>query len=64
MSNGAQIDTDHVIEQAFLRTVSRPPADQEMANARQDIAAAKTPADGVRDLLWALINTREFKVTH
>jgi len=44
--------------------VSRPPTDQEMTNARSDIAAAKAPADGVRDLLWALINTREFKVNH
>jgi hypothetical protein len=61
---GAQFDTDHVITQAFLRTVSRTPTDQEMANAQHDIAAAKTSVDGVRDLLWALINTREFKVNH
>jgi hypothetical protein len=61
---GAQIDIDHVIDQAFLRTVSRPPTDQEMTNARADVAAARAPAEGVRDLLWALINTREFKVNH
>ena len=25
---------------------------------------AKDPADGLRDLLWAMINTREFRVNH
>ena len=57
-------EVDSMITQAFLRTVSRPPTAHEMAEARSDIAAAKTPVDGVRDLLWALLNTREFKVNH
>lgn len=59
-----QIDVDHAIEQAFLRTVSRPPTAQELSEARSDIGAAKTPVDGIRDLLWAMLNTREFKVNH
>ena len=25
---------------------------------------ATTPVDGVRDLLWAMLNTREFMVNH
>ncbi len=61
---GGQLDVDRAIEQAFLRTVSRPPTDQEMSNARADIAAARSSADGMRDLLWAMINTREFRVNH
>jgi hypothetical protein len=28
--------------------------------ARADIAAASDQIDGVRDLLWTMINTREF----
>jgi len=63
-SKTRQIDTDQVITETFLRTVSRPPTQQEISEARSDIASAKTPADGVRDLLWAMINTREFKVNH
>lgn len=58
------LNVDNVIKQTFLRTVSRPPTEQEMTEARADIAAAKTPIDGVRDLLWTMINTREFKVNH
>jgi hypothetical protein len=58
------LNVDKSITDAFLRTVSRPPTDQEVTEARADIAAAKAPVDGVRDLFWALLNTREFKVNH
>ena len=53
-----------MIAQIFLRTVSRPPTAHEIDEARAVITSAKDPADGVRDLLWAMINTREFKVNH
>ncbi|HSI12806.1 MAG TPA: DUF1549 and DUF1553 domain-containing protein [Chthoniobacter sp.] len=55
---------DQWIAEAFLRTVSRPPTMEELQNARGDIAAAKDPIDGLRDLLWAMLNTREFSVNH
>lgn len=58
------IDVDKLITEAFLRTVSRPPTEQERTQAKSDIAAARTPVDGLRDLLWAMVNTREFKVNH
>lgn len=58
------LDVDQAIEQTFLRTVSRPPSAQELTEARSDVHAAKTPVDGLRDLLWAMLNTREFKVNH
>jgi len=35
-----------------------------MARARAQVAEAKKPMDAIRDLLWAMINTREFKVNH
>ncbi len=57
-------DPDLVIRQVFLRTVSRPPTESEFTQAKADLAAAKTPVDGVRDLLWAMLNTREFMVNH
>lgn len=63
-SKANQADADSLVTAAFLRTVSRPPTEQELEQGRNDLASAKTPADGVRDLLWALINTREFKVNH
>ncbi|MDQ3620993.1 MAG: DUF1549 and DUF1553 domain-containing protein [Verrucomicrobiota bacterium] len=53
-----------VIREVFLRTVSRPPTEAEFAQAKADVAAAKSPVEGVRDLLWAMLNTREFMVNH
>jgi len=58
------IQTDDIITQVFLRTVSRPPTATEIEKAKADFAAAKSPADGARELLWAMLNTREFMVNH
>ena len=60
----ATFDPDAAIHQVFLRTVSRPPNELEFTQAKADLAAAKTPVDGVRDLLWAMLNIREFMVNH
>lgn len=59
-----RFDEDRIIHQLFLRTVSRPPNPDEITKAKEDIAAAKDPVDGVRDVLWAMLNTREFIVNH
>jgi hypothetical protein len=55
---------DQIIAEVFLRTVSRRPTAEELQQARADIAAASDPIDSVRDLLWTMINTREFAVNH
>ena len=55
---------DQFIAEVFLRTVSRPPTGEEMQQARADIARASDPISGVRDLLWVMLNTREFTVNH
>jgi hypothetical protein len=58
------LDFDHLIEEVFLRTVSRPPTKAEMTQAKQDLDGAPNPIDGLRELLWAMLNTREFMVNH
>jgi hypothetical protein len=55
---------DGIISEVFLRTVSRPPTAGELQQARIDIKAAADPISGVRDLLWVMLNTREFTVNH
>ena len=55
---------DQLIAEVFLRAVSRPPTGEEMQQARTDIAKAGDPISGVRDLLWVMLNTREFTVNH
>ncbi len=58
----AAFDVDAAIREVFFRTVSRPPTDAEFAQAKGDVAAATSLVQGIRDLLWAMINTREFIV--
>lgn len=57
-------NADDYITQVFLRTVSRPPTATEIEKARVDIGAANSTSEGVRELLWAMLNTREFMVNH
>ena len=60
----AEFNSDLLINEVFLRTVSRLPTVEEKAKAREDVAGASSPINGVRDLLWAMLNTREFMVNH
>jgi hypothetical protein len=55
---------DNAIRETFLRTVSRPPTEEEFAKASADVATAPSPVEGIRELLWAMLNTREFIVNH
>lgn len=60
----APANAEDYINQIFLRTVSRPPTATEIEKAKADFAVASSPADGARELLWAMLNTREFMVNH
>jgi hypothetical protein len=55
---------DDLIRMAYLRTVSRVPGDQELSRARRHVDSADDPMDGLRDLLWVLLNTQEFITNH
>lgn len=59
-TSGLRLDTEPLVEQAWLRTLSRPPTQSESARAVQHLQAAESLVDGLRDLMWALINTKEF----
>lgn len=52
------------IQEAWLRCVSREPTDKELNRAFEHVSSAKTPREGIEDLLWSLINTREFLLNH
>ncbi|MCH8922258.1 MAG: DUF1553 domain-containing protein, partial [Planctomycetes bacterium] len=60
----AKIDTAKIVRQAYLRTLSRYPSDKEMATAKGYIESSEDTLGGIRGLLWALINTKEFIVNH
>ncbi|ADB18931.1 protein of unknown function DUF1549 [Pirellula staleyi DSM 6068] len=53
---------EEVVRQVYLRTVSRPPTDEEMKRCLQFIADSPSQIEGVKGLLWTLVNTKEFIV--
>jgi hypothetical protein len=53
-----------VIEELYLTTLSRPPRPEEASKAEVWITSAPTPKDGAQDLLWVLLNSREFLFNH
>lgn len=55
---------DQLVQEAYLRTFSRLPREQEMTVAREHFSSADDPIDGLRDLLWALLNSKEFILNH
>jgi hypothetical protein len=57
-------DRQRIVEEAYLRTLTRFPTDEELKIGLEAIASAKDPVSGLRDLLWALLNTKEFIVNH
>jgi hypothetical protein len=49
----------------FLSTLTRRPSDREQGALRKALQAEKgDPADVWRDLLWALLNSKEFVFNH
>jgi hypothetical protein len=61
---GSSPDRDALIRTAWLRTVGREPNRQEIERAEQHLAQCTTTAEGISDLLWALLNTKEFMLNH
>src|SRR5690606_5300838 len=55
---------EELINQAFLRTLSRPPSADEVADCRQYFTDSQEPAEALGDLLWVLLNTHEFVTNH
>ena len=50
-----------MVEELYLVTWSRPPSPGEKARALDLVKLAPSPREGVQDLLWALMNGREFQ---
>jgi hypothetical protein len=56
----AKTPVPRAVEELFLATWSRLPTPAERARAEGWVAAAPTPREGLQDVLWVLINRREF----
>ena len=53
-----------MVEELFLATLSRPPDEDEARSALDHLRTRPDRASGLADVLWALINTREFILNH
>jgi len=52
------------VKDAYLRTFSRYPSAEELKTGEQYVAESEDKVAGLRDLIWALINSKEFVVNH
>jgi hypothetical protein len=52
------------VRETYLRTLSREPKSDELDKALAYVESSDDQLNGVRDLLWALLNTKEFIVNH
>ena len=55
---------DRLVEEAYLRTLSRYPTAAERTAATEFLTGADNLAEGAKGLLWTLLNTKEFIVNH
>jgi len=51
---------DDWIHSAWLRSLSRPPNEPEIVRAKEHLRGETSLSAGMRDLMWALINTKEY----
>ena len=62
--NGGHLDVNALIEHVWLRTVSRLPTKADRQRAIKHLAETPSVAEGIRDLLWAMMNSKEFLLNH
>ncbi len=60
----SKMNSEELVEELFLATLTRLPKADEKTDAVKYLVSAKTRTDAVTDVLWALVNTREFILNH
>ena len=53
-----------IVKSAYLRTLVRHPTETEVDRSMDYLKKSTTAKDGLRDILWALLNTKEFVLNH
>ncbi|MBW3541835.1 MAG: DUF1553 domain-containing protein [Planctomycetes bacterium] len=51
---------EEIVEELYVAALSRPPSDAEREACRQFLAEASSPQECYEDLLWALVNSKQF----
>ena len=55
---------DEIITDMYLRALSRPPTETELAAAHEFLELSSNKQEILEDLLWALLNSKEFLFVH
>lgn len=61
---GGSLKADEALEELYLSTLSRKPSANEKQVALKYLETAPTQKEGFEDLMWAIINSREFVFNH
>lgn len=56
--------TDEIITRTYLRSLSRYPTESEKTAAKKYLDESQDKIAGVYDLIWAVLNTKEFMLNH
>jgi hypothetical protein len=56
--------TRQLIDDAYVRTLNRQPTAVELQTSLDHILTTENTVEGLRDLMWALLNTQEFLTNH
>ena len=63
-TNRESLDVTKWVESAYLRILSRYPTAEETAISEAHFMTLDSKIEGMRDLMWALLNTQEFITNH
>ncbi|QDU31845.1 hypothetical protein ETAA8_70060 [Anatilimnocola aggregata] len=58
---GKSPDVEAAVKLAYLEILTRRPSAEEISEAKQIVADATSPLEGIADLRWVLINCNEFR---
>jgi hypothetical protein len=51
---------NEVVSELYLATLCRPPSEKELSLSEQFLAESPSPQECYEDLLWALLNSKQF----
>jgi hypothetical protein len=60
----SKLTNEELVDELFLATLTRFPTADQKATALDALKTAKTRTAGITDVIWALVNTREFVLNH
>jgi hypothetical protein len=61
---GEKVPSDQVVEELYVRCLSRQPTPNERSDLAAILAGQKDQKTALEDVFWALLNTREFMFNH